>query len=396
MKKLLYLFFLAPIFAYGQTAIEEKGIFFEKGTFSEIMAKAKKENKLIFVDAYTTWCGPCKWMAKNTFLNDTAAEFYNKNFINAKIDVEKGEGVGIAKKYEVMCYPTLLYIDGSGKLLHRQSSALDSKEFIKLGTEAMNPAMQFASYKKKYDSGTSTPDEMGEYVLMRGRSCLSVKDEMAKYFNTQTDADLTSERNWKIINGCIMNISGDSREFNYLIEHRLDYEKLYGSEKVNEVVIGMYSFALDNYIKEKNIDGYKKLKEGLINKRFSFSDDLALGYDMELYFALKDWDNYAKTAVIYVDKVLKEDYSEKNNIVWNFYENITDKTMLAKAEQWIRESIALKPGYFNYDTYSALLYKLGKKPEAQAAAEKAIEFAKKDGEDYKETELLLEKIKAMK
>src|SRR6185503_10815231 len=98
-----------------------------------LLARAKKEKKMIMVDAFTTWCGPCKWMAKNIFPNDTVAEFYNKNFINAKIDMEKGEGPDLAKKYEVGCYPTFLFIDGNGQLIHRQSGGGEVKSFIQLG-----------------------------------------------------------------------------------------------------------------------------------------------------------------------------------------------------------------------------------------------------------------------
>ena len=75
------------------TYSQNKYIQFETKTFAEIKALAKAQNKLIFLDAYTSWCGPCKYMAKNIFTNDTVADFYNSRFINAKIDMEKGEGV---------------------------------------------------------------------------------------------------------------------------------------------------------------------------------------------------------------------------------------------------------------------------------------------------------------
>ena len=108
LKSIFSLAFLSlSIIAVSQN----KDINFEHGTFAEIKAKAKKENKLIFVDAYTTWCGPCKQMAKTVFTNDAVADFYNFSFINAKIDMEKGEGIEIAKQYEVKCYPNLLFME---------------------------------------------------------------------------------------------------------------------------------------------------------------------------------------------------------------------------------------------------------------------------------------------
>ena len=46
--------------------IAAQGINFEKSSFETLLAKAKKEKKLVFVDAYAVWCGPCKLMDKNT------------------------------------------------------------------------------------------------------------------------------------------------------------------------------------------------------------------------------------------------------------------------------------------------------------------------------------------
>ena len=396
MKKVFSIFLFLPLFVFAQPTAVEKGIHFEHTSFAEILAKAKKENKMIFIDAYTTWCGPCKWMAKNVFTNDTAAEFYNKNFINAKIDMEKGEGIDLAKKYNVSCYPTLLFIDASGELVHRQSGGIPVKEFVALGTDAANPVKQFASAKKKYDSGTGTADEMAEYVLMRARTCLSAKEEMTKYFATQSESELTNNRNWSLMKENYMNMNIDSREFKYLVSHKAEYEKLYNPESVNIVIKQSYSFAMYNCAKEKNNEGYKKIKEELLKNNFPFGEGMVLNSDMSLYKSNKDWKNYAATTEAYINKFGKDDVHLLNTVAWGFYENIDDKALLAKAAEWAKHSVELEPAYYNNDTYAAVLYKLGKKAEAQAAAEKAIELAKKDGEDYKETQLLLDKIKALK
>ena len=109
MKKSIFTFGVLCLLT--TTAISQtKTLAFEHGTFQEIKAKALKENKLIFIDAYTVWCGPCKQMAINVFTDDAVANYYNANLINAKIDMEKGEGIEIAKLYEVNCYPNLLFI----------------------------------------------------------------------------------------------------------------------------------------------------------------------------------------------------------------------------------------------------------------------------------------------
>lgn len=108
-------------------------ISFFHGTWEEALKKAKAENKLIFVDAYASWCGPCKWMARNAFQDGDVGKFFNDNFINVKMDMERGEGPTFAGKYPVRAYPTLMFIDGDGKQAHKMEGALDASQLLSLG-----------------------------------------------------------------------------------------------------------------------------------------------------------------------------------------------------------------------------------------------------------------------
>ena len=111
MKKQIILSIAIFMLTFSVVVAQDKGIHFEKGTWAEVKAKAKAENKHIFVDAYTTWCGPCKWMAKNTFTDEKVGEFFTKNYIAYKLDMEKeGDGLDFAKKYKVWAVSPSLYI----------------------------------------------------------------------------------------------------------------------------------------------------------------------------------------------------------------------------------------------------------------------------------------------
>lgn len=106
MKKLIvFLGLLAPVFATSQ------GIHFETTNWMSTVQKAKAENKLIFVDVYTSWCGPCRAMSNQVFPKPEVGDKYNRLFINYKIDAEIGEGIALAKQYAVRGYPTYLFID---------------------------------------------------------------------------------------------------------------------------------------------------------------------------------------------------------------------------------------------------------------------------------------------
>ncbi|NUM32389.1 MAG: thioredoxin family protein [Bacteroidetes bacterium] len=116
---------------------KSKGIMFFKGTLKEAKAKAKKENKLIFIDCYATWCGPCKNMTKKVFIKKEVGEFYNQNFVCIKLDMETAEGETIGNKYSVEAYPTYLFIDNNGALKHKDLGYLDPDAFIALGKNAL-------------------------------------------------------------------------------------------------------------------------------------------------------------------------------------------------------------------------------------------------------------------
>ncbi|MFY0643585.1 MAG: DUF255 domain-containing protein [Bacteroidia bacterium] len=95
---------------------------------------AKKENKMIFLDGYASWCGPCKMMDKRVFQNQQVAHFYNANFINVKIDMDKN--VKLRNEYKIRAYPTLLYLNADGSVIQKKVGFHDSGDFLKLGEKA--------------------------------------------------------------------------------------------------------------------------------------------------------------------------------------------------------------------------------------------------------------------
>lgn len=115
---------------------QESGIKFEKSNWSQVLQKAKSENKIIFMDAYTSWCGPCKSMQARVFPDKKVGDFFNENFINVKVDMEQGEGPSIALKYPVRGYPTLFFIDPkSGKIVNQALGYKSTEQLIQIGEQ---------------------------------------------------------------------------------------------------------------------------------------------------------------------------------------------------------------------------------------------------------------------
>ncbi|GAB4042399.1 thioredoxin family protein [Spirosoma litoris] len=118
---------------------DTEGIQFTETSWREILKKAKAEKKVIFLDAYASWCGPCKKLQKDVFTKKAVGDFYNSKFINVKMDMEKGEGPALSQVYPLEAYPTLLFIDGNGKVLKKVLGLQTPEDLIAIG-KSVKPA----------------------------------------------------------------------------------------------------------------------------------------------------------------------------------------------------------------------------------------------------------------
>lgn len=106
------------------------GIIFHEGNWAAAKAKAKKENKLIFFDAHAAWCRPCKILKKRTFTDPTVKEYFDKNFINVEMDMEKGEGIALSEKLGLRVYPTLYFITPAGKVVAKKEGLISPETLL--------------------------------------------------------------------------------------------------------------------------------------------------------------------------------------------------------------------------------------------------------------------------
>ncbi|RZM22835.1 MAG: DUF255 domain-containing protein [Pedobacter sp.] len=109
------------------------GIQFTSARWADILKKAKAENKVIFLDAYASWCGPCKMLQKNVFTQKTVGDLFNKKFINVKMDMEKGEGPALAQVYPLEAYPTLLFINSNGRVVKKAIGYMSAEDLVDVG-----------------------------------------------------------------------------------------------------------------------------------------------------------------------------------------------------------------------------------------------------------------------
>jgi thioredoxin 1 len=123
--------------AQKQAADGGKEIVFLEDAWGEALKQAAAQNKYIFVDAYATWCGPCKMLKSTTFKDKKAAEFYNKNFINVAIDMEKGQGPQLAAQWRMEAYPTLIIFNSKGQPVLGTVGYIKAADLIRFGEAAL-------------------------------------------------------------------------------------------------------------------------------------------------------------------------------------------------------------------------------------------------------------------
>lgn len=173
-------------------AARADGVRFFHGSWSQVMAEARRQNKPIFVDVYTTWCGPCKLMAAQAFPNARVGEKMNANFISYKIDAEKGEGSIIAKRYGVQAFPTSLFIGSDGRLIRRTLGYSGIDTFLAEAQRALSDANAInamAIWNNKFDAGERSPEFLRGMLRKQAEYYRPTGDVLDEYVKTLPKAD---------------------------------------------------------------------------------------------------------------------------------------------------------------------------------------------------------------
>ncbi len=390
MKHITVLFVVLVAFS----AITAQGIDFENKGWEKIKKQAAKENKIIFVDAYTTWCGPCKWMSANVFTDEAVAAHYNENFINLKLDMEKGEGLDFAKEYKVVAYPTLLFIDGEGAIVHKRLGALPAEEFLAFGKEALDPEKRIGTLIVEYEKGNREPAFLKIYVTRMIAAGMDPMEAADLYFASLSNEDLVTEENFMLIR--MLRPSMDSEYFTKVSENKDAFAAIVGEPQMMNFLKEISTSALMKAIYKDDKEEFDKVKAEVIAMDAPFTEEVVLFADMRYAWGEGDYDDFIKYADKYAKDYIWMDWNELNTISWQIYEDekYAGKDYLKLGLKMAKQSVTIEENYYNTDTYAALLYKSGKYKKAEEWAVIALENAKKQKMEAGETERLLEKIQA--
>ncbi len=287
-----------------------QGIEFFEGTYQEAIELAEKEEKLVFVDAYTTWCGPCKKMAAHTFTDESVGAYFNNNFIAMKIDMEKPMGREFGSKYPVSAYPTLFFLDGKGEIVKKSTGFKDVSKLIALG-EAVQGSADFSSkYAELYESGNRDYETVFKYVSTlkkAGKPSLKIAND---YLNS--DAGMTTDQRANFVFTAMTD--ADSRIFDMVMESRSDIIKLHSQQSFDEAIL---KAAKNTTIKAVDND-YPVLIDETTTKLKEYNKSMGAKYELEAKMeyagAYDDYPTFKKLYSTYSKKYGKSDIDACYNL----------------------------------------------------------------------------------
>lgn len=268
MKRNIVLYFLLilPLFINAQN----KSVNFEEGNWESILTKAKKSDKLIFIDFYAAWCGPCKIMDNEVFTLDRVADYFNLNFINYKLDIDEGEGLELKKTYGVTAVPTYLIINKEGEVIHKLMGSEKPDIFIdkiKAGIGEEN----LLTMRKRFEDGERDPLFIKKFFTKFGEANMGefLQESINKYFSEIPKEELIEEDNWAIVSKYLTDIY--SPAFKYLYDNRGRFTAKYGVKAVEDKI----HYTLMDKVHFYAVNG-DVLEEGFENSFNEFSNYLRL------------------------------------------------------------------------------------------------------------------------
>lgn len=240
MKKL---FFLWVFVAMGFVVSAQTD--FRDLSLKEALKVAKQEGKMVFVDFYTDWCGPCKKMARDVFPQKKVGDFFNAKFVCLKLNAEK-EGKTWAQRYKVTAYPTFLVLDTDGEVQASMKGALGADEFMNKIEEQLNPDYAPERLTALYAEGNRTPEVVNRYamyLLVHNQEKPGMK-VVNDYYASLTEAARLKTENAFLFTRYTMKLDDEKAEF--MVAHRKDFDGAVQKE-IEEKIQQLYHTELTSY-----------------------------------------------------------------------------------------------------------------------------------------------------
>src|SRR6185295_12696497 len=232
----------------------QNNIHFQDITLKEALAESRSENKPVFFMGFASWCEHCKNMKETVFTQDSVADFYNTHFICMMMDMEKGEGVALAKKFYVTSFPTFVFLDSSGTVLYQVAGELGAGDFIREGKNSFNRNLQLPYLREQFEANTSDTDKCLKYLFALNHARMPTMKVAHIYFASQNNNPPFTLMNWRILNAGISDIQ--TPEFRYILDHQKEFSTVMTPAKVERKIFRTAAYNLQPLANSNDTSGY--------------------------------------------------------------------------------------------------------------------------------------------
>jgi thioredoxin-related protein len=430
-QKLLSLALLCiPTLLFSQESKTNNGIKWTEGlSWQQVKAKAKKENKYIFVDCYATWCKPCKKMDKEVYTVDSVGDYLNEKFISVKLqmDVTKNDNEEvkswrktaryIESQYRISAYPSYVFFAPSGQVVSKEVGYRDPASFLQVTQNVTEPANQYFVLYEKYKKGKL--DHAGTVTLLRQAKQIGdtadyrqILNSYYDYLRKQKKEKLYTKENIEFV-ACTLDRSSmvlfNMFYPNGTTVNRVMESDWYAKKVVDNIINNEKVQPFLNTAGEKTEPNWKVLYRSIAK---NYGEDYAgrnvLNAKYQWYAKLNDGLNVARSLNDKMEKYgsdttdLREDF-RLNTAAYLIWLNVGRTSELSKEiimefsrictwfEGVARRGEKLTSDYVAHwdmyvDTYANLLHKAGRTSEAIRWEEFAMSKLKENVKDAKEVE----------
>ncbi len=362
--------------------------------YEQALQTANDEGKLLLVDFYTTWCGPCKLLDKYIFHNDSIQGLLHNQFVVLKYDAEDDKKFHLSKKHHVSSYPTALILNQDGYVVNRKygfaGSDLPSlsKSFFEFTSESIS-----LHKEKKIQKGYSNRIDLSIYPQFYldfvNRDSLKVMSSKAFENYWELSHDRLSEGYFSTL----IYFATDAPDL--VVEQTLNlknqYIELYGKTDTETLLYYLTSRMFRMAVSKKSQEEFNKAEE-FAQKSLGqdWADDMVHSYRKSMLEAKGQWKEVIKINQLAIDNN-ELSGGAINHFSWNVYKNCEDQEVIEKCIRWMEVVTESDPSFDYLDTLAFLLHKSGDATGAKKVALLAIDAGKKDGRKTSGLQKLLDK-----
>jgi thiol-disulfide isomerase/thioredoxin len=436
--------YLFIIFLFAFTSVHAQGIVIDFDDFEKAKVASAQKDQLIFVNIYAEWCGPCRAMETSIFSQTEVANLFNSQFINLKIDSDTPNGKVLAKLYAIKEYPTYLFVNHTGEIIHKIIGFHSSGKLIEEGNSAIRKEERFVSIKtldSTYHKGEQNPEFLYSYLKRKSFEEGPQASLLDTYLDVVPKSELKTEKVLALISDNVTSVS--SRGF-YILSESLSRFMQMTETQQKAILHGISNskrITFREAVEKKDDELFDVLIDAVHATSYSmeaaFAEERQFRYDYAkltknykhfkiiaqeeasqiMMKTLEDFTNQTAETVKGFEKAavekgisssssrykmmlngLKDGASKSasfqlNEFAWGYFEMASEEQDLKNAIKWSAYSIKLAETPANWETYAFLLKKIGRKKDANKALKQALKLGKKSGVETETIKKAYQKIK---